>query len=111
MNDIGFKIIQEFPNGLIYEFITDSNQKFEVFIPNNYSSDVSIVLYEHSDGGYFDDWESYLNKFSSRFHLLVHKRKNLRKQILNFGLYNTNKKHLLLLRKEQLILAKSYLSK
>ena len=65
MNDIGFKIIQEFPNGLIYEFITDSNQKFEVFIPNNYSSDVSIVLYEHSDGGYFDDWESYLNKFSS----------------------------------------------
>ena len=65
MNDIGFKIIQEFPNGLIYEFITDSNQKFEVFIPNNYSSDVSIVLYEHSDGGYFEDWESYLNKFSS----------------------------------------------
>lgn len=64
-NNNDFKIIQEFPNGLIYEFVTDNNQKFEVFIPNNYSSDISVIMYEHSDGGYFKDWESYLNKFSA----------------------------------------------
>lgn len=57
-------VVQEYPNGVVKEFISDKGQTFEAFIPNGCTADTPIVMYEHGDGGYTNNWKTYVEKFS-----------------------------------------------
>ena len=58
-------VVNEYKNGTVKKFVTATGYQFEAFIPNNCNVDTSIIMYEHGDYGYYNDWKSYTNKFSS----------------------------------------------
>ena len=50
------EIVQEYPNGCVKKFTTDDGMTFEAYIPNGYDEDTNVIMYEHGDGGYYNDW-------------------------------------------------------
>ena len=58
-------IVGEYPNGVVRQFVTENGQKFEAYIPNDYDKNTNVILYEHGDGGYYNDWKTYKAKFEA----------------------------------------------
>lgn len=58
-------IVGEYPNGEVRQFVTENGQKFEAYIPNDYDKNTNVILYEHGDGGYYNDWRTYKAKFEA----------------------------------------------
>ena len=63
MNDA--TIVNEYPNGVVKKFKTENGKSFEAYIPNDYDSNTNVIIYEHGDGGYSNDWKSYKAKFET----------------------------------------------
>lgn len=59
------EIVQEYPNGCVKKFTTDDGMTFEAYIPNGYDEDTNVIMYEHGDGGYYNDWRTYTAKFET----------------------------------------------
>lgn len=64
-NKFDSDIVQVYSGGTVRKFVTLEGQEFEAFVPNNCSSSTSVIMYEHGDGGYHNDWRSYVDKFST----------------------------------------------
>lgn len=58
-------IVNEYPNGVVKKFKTENGKVFEAYIPNNYTSSTNVIIYEHGDGGYSNDWKTYKDKFET----------------------------------------------
>lgn len=58
-------VVQEYSNGSVKKFVTEAGYEFEAFIPNDCSNVTPIIMYEHGNNGYYSNWESYTEKFSS----------------------------------------------
>lgn len=59
------EIVQEYPNGCVKKFTTSDGMTFEAYIPNGYDADTNVIMYEHGDGGYYNDWRTYTAKFEN----------------------------------------------
>lgn len=57
-------IIKEYADGALKKFTLENGYQFEAYIPSVCNSNTSIMIYEHGDGGYYNDWKSYDNKFT-----------------------------------------------
>ena len=61
--NISGELIQKYKNGTLYKFTAEDDQTFEVYIPNKYSKDASVIVYEHGDGSYEANWKMFETKF------------------------------------------------
>lgn len=56
-------IVKEYKTGKVRKFTLENGYEFEAYVPNNCNVNTSIMIYEHGDGGYYNDWRSYDKKF------------------------------------------------
>lgn len=57
-------VVQQYSDGAILQFSLDDGYTFEAYVPNNCTSDTAVTIYEHGDGGYYNDWKTYQEKFA-----------------------------------------------
>lgn len=58
------EIVKQYPGGSVRKFVLDDGYSFETYVPDNYNPSTPIMIYEHGDGGYYNDWKSYMARFS-----------------------------------------------
>lgn len=57
-------VVQQYSNGAVLKFSLDDGYTFEAYVPNGCTSDTAVTIYEHGDGGYYNDWNTYQEKFA-----------------------------------------------
>lgn len=61
-------IVETYENGYLCEFTISTDkgmETYQVYIPKTYTEDVSVVIYDHGDGGYNDNWEPLMEEFAN----------------------------------------------
>lgn len=57
-------VVQQYAKGAVLKFALDDGYTFEAYVPNDCTRDTAVTIYEHGDGGYYNDWKTYQEKFA-----------------------------------------------
>ena len=61
------KVIKQYDYGCIYEFKTDDGLRYQIYVPNRYTSNTSLVVYDAGDSGdggnSYKNWQTWEKKF------------------------------------------------